>query len=140
MYQFNHFSTQHKQSLRVFFYMVGHALSLQRRRQQAADERAQLKQEVLTRYASRTQRTIGGPKRPRGMHTIYAEVSNAHAAATGRRVLLSSSTLLHCVNGRPSKASARRAQAHLSKAEAEVICGYVVELAKQGFPLSHRRL
>ncbi|KAG9101529.1 hypothetical protein FS749_006099 [Ceratobasidium sp. UAMH 11750] len=120
--------------------MVGRAKSLQKRRVQFSDEREQLIQEVLTRYKTRPMRTIGGRTRPKGLRVLCAEVSDEHAAATGRRIHLSHSTLAHRAKGRKSRKAAREAQAHLTKPEAEMVCAFVIDTARKGYPFSHKRL
>ncbi|KAF8597406.1 hypothetical protein BDV93DRAFT_513385 [Ceratobasidium sp. AG-I] len=72
--------------------MVGRAKSITKRRREENDERELLIHEVLTRYEARSTRTVEGAC-PKGMRTICEEVSNEHAEATGRRILLDHSTL-----------------------------------------------
>ncbi|KAG8712307.1 hypothetical protein FRC09_020010 [Ceratobasidium sp. 395] len=120
--------------------MVGRAKSLQKRRIQYSEEKEQLTQEAVSRYQAGAMRTIGGKKHRKGLRTICTEVSNEHATATGRRIKLSHETISRRSKGGRSQKEAREAQAHLTKAEAALICSAAIETAKRGFPFSHKRL
>ncbi|CEL61987.1 hypothetical protein RSOLAG1IB_04738 [Rhizoctonia solani AG-1 IB] len=119
------------------------AKSLRRRHIEYADEKENLIQEAITQYTNQaSEQTVGDhPRRRRkGLRTICEEVCNKYAQDTGRRIRIAHSVLEYRLKGGKSASEAHAKEAHLLKPENDLVCNYAIQLAKRGFPLSHKRL
>jgi len=97
---------------------------------------------ILTRAAEayRTELLKPNPRARRGLRTICKDFETIHFNETGKRIKLSYSSLNRQVDGGKTLAQASALRAWLLPAEEDVVVDFTQELARQGWPFSHRRL
>src|SRR4051812_11334932 len=76
----------------------------------------------------------------RGLRKVCADFESLYYNETGKRIKLSFSTLNRMVDGGRTCAEANAARAWLAPVEESVIVDFSAEIAKRGWPFSHRRL
>ncbi|KAE9403812.1 hypothetical protein BT96DRAFT_776851, partial [Gymnopus androsaceus JB14] len=59
---------------------------------------------------------------------------------TGKTIKLNHATIINHAKGKPTRAESNATKAWLTTKETNVVIAYIIEVANQGFPLSHRQL
>lgn len=76
----------------------------------------------------------------KGVRTIIADVESQCYRKTKHHVHLDRSTVIRRANGGRSLAEFNKEKSWLNRDETKLVVAYAIELARRGFPLSHRRL
>ena len=117
--------------------MVGQAKSEAKKKQEGAEEKAELQRIAVEHYCQELQK---GDGKIRGARNICEEVEIEHKNKTGHYIHLNHATIIRHANGGKPMAKFNAKKCLLSKEEEEVILGFAEETANWGFPLSHRWL
>ncbi|KAI5117677.1 hypothetical protein M0805_002075 [Coniferiporia weirii] len=117
--------------------MVNKAKSTARKAHEATEQKAGLYAKALDVHLEEQQKPS---KERKDLWTVCTEVSNEHFAQTHCRIDLSSSTLDQLVKGSKLKSESNAEKSWITPEEAEIIIAFATEMAKQGFPLTHKQL
>jgi len=91
-------------------------------------------------YAEEQQRSLVPGEKKKSSCQICQDASDAHFAATGRRIPLSFNTLVCHAKGGVTLTQSNGNKSWLTEQEHEIIVQFAIEMAQQGFPLSPRWL
>ncbi|KAF5389967.1 hypothetical protein D9757_013844 [Collybiopsis confluens] len=108
--------------------------------QRASEAKIALQKRAVEAYQEElARRNLGLPNRV-GAKAICNRFTNLHRAETGQIIKLNHATIINHAKGKPTRAESNAARAWLTAGEIEAVIAYIIEVANQGFPLSHRRL
>ncbi|KIK36842.1 hypothetical protein CY34DRAFT_26219 [Suillus luteus UH-Slu-Lm8-n1] len=119
--------------------MVGRPKSLTKKAQVLREE----KEKVMARAVAMYQVELAKPssEKKQGLRKVCMDVQKAYLKETGQVVSLNHNTLANLAKGgvRLSKFNSST-KSWLTPTETDKVLEYVVEMARRGFPLSHKRL
>ncbi|KAK0475949.1 hypothetical protein EDD18DRAFT_1387251, partial [Armillaria luteobubalina] len=98
----------------------------------------QLMEKAVVAYKNELTKLPGAPRK--GARKICEDFEALYQRETGKKISLSYSTLIRLANGGKTKAQSNAMKSHLFPSEANNIIDFVLAVASEGFPLSHRRL
>ncbi|KAH9048714.1 hypothetical protein EDB84DRAFT_1247756, partial [Lactarius hengduanensis] len=120
--------------------MVGIAKSQALKRQIYRKEADNLKAYAVKLYTTEQERPLAQGEKRKSLRQICKDVSDAHFAETGQRILLAHNTLARHVKGGTTLTESNQQKSWLTVKEEENIVNFAIEVAQRGFPLSPRRL
>ncbi|KAF5379261.1 hypothetical protein D9757_010705 [Collybiopsis confluens] len=120
--------------------MVRHAESDNNKSQRASEAKIALQKRAVEAYQEELAwRNLGLPNLV-GAKAICNRFTNLHRAETGQIIKLNYATIINHAKGKPTRAESNAARTWLTAGKIEAVIAYIIEVANQGFPLSHRRL
>lgn len=120
--------------------MVGRAKSLAKKTQILSKIHSNLlKKAAAIRKADQERELQPGEKR-KSLANVCTEVADEYFAETGKKEVLSTSTVDRLAKGGIPKAESNALKGWLLPEEVEVVIKYALDIAARGFPLSHKRL
>lgn len=119
--------------------MPGRALSETKKKQNRAAVKAAALAYATDRYLEEQEKKARGETWI-GAKNIRDEVIALWKVEKKQEVKFTHQTILNHAAGRPTRADANAKRSLLTPEEVEVVITYIIEVGRQGFPLSHRRL
>jgi len=120
--------------------MGNKAKSQELRNQINRKESDDLKAHAAKIYAAEQQRLLAPGEKKKSSRQICQDASDAHFAATGRRIPLSFNTVVRHAKGGINLTQSNGKKSWLTEEEHETMVQFAIEMAQRGFPLSPRRL
>jgi hypothetical protein len=117
--------------------MVGIAKSQALKQQTLRKEADDLKAHAVGLYRDEEEQILAPGEKKQSLHQICKDTLDAHFAATGRCVTLAHNTLARHTKGGTTLTQSNHKKSWLAAAEEENIINFTIEVAQQGFPLSH---
>ena len=119
--------------------MVRHAESDEKKKQRESEAKANLQKQAVEAYQEELSRRNLGLSNV-GAKAICERFTALHRAETGKIIKLNHATVINHARGKPTRADSNAARAWLTTGETEAVIAYIIEVANQGFPLSHQHL
>ncbi|KAG1721209.1 uncharacterized protein EDB91DRAFT_1064502 [Suillus paluster] len=117
--------------------MVGRAKSNTKKRQILREEHDMIMARAVAIYQAELEKE---PTEKKGRRMVCREVKKAYLTETGRIIKLSDRTLANLAKGGRRLSDFNAEKGWLTPEETEKVIEYSIEIAHQGFLLSHKRL
>lgn len=120
--------------------MVRYAESDEKKKQRASEAKAELQKRAVEAYKEELARKALGLESV-GAKAVCERFTALYMAETGKTIKLNHTTIINHAKGKPTRAESKApTKSWLTPGETDAVLAYIVEVANQGFPLSHRRL
>lgn len=115
--------------------MVGRALSDAKKKQTICELEEGLCLRAICMYQDELQKPEGKRK---GARTVAKDFVKLYKLETGHDMHIDHNLLIRGAAGHCTRAQANASQSHLTPEEATIVCDFIIECGKRGFPLSHQ--
>lgn len=117
--------------------MVGRPLSAAMKRLKIRKLEEDIRQRAIAAYREELTKPVGKRK---GSRKVAKDFVALYKLETGRDMRIDHVLLIRGAAGGRTRAQANAARSHLTEEEENVVCDYIIECGKRGFPLNHKRL